>query len=76
MFSETLPCTAYKNPHDVMTVKIKVDIFIGVITSAGASDKARRYVTCPPCCFCPEGGVGLVPKRGCLLMSAYYAFPR
>jgi hypothetical protein len=25
--------------------------------------------------FC-EGGVGLVPKRGCLLTLAYYAFPR
>jgi hypothetical protein len=25
--------------------------------------------------FFPEGGVGLVPKRGCLLMLAYYAFP-
>jgi hypothetical protein len=24
----------------------------------------------------PEGGVGLVPKRGCLLTLAYYAFPR
>jgi hypothetical protein len=59
-----------------MTVKIKVDIFIGVITSAGASDKARRYVTWPPCWFCPEGGEGLVPKRGCLLTLAYYAFPR
>jgi hypothetical protein len=23
----------------------------------------------------PEGGVGLVPKRGCLLTSSYYAFP-
>jgi hypothetical protein len=26
--------------------------------------------------FCPEGGVGLVPKRGCLLTLTYYAFPR
>jgi hypothetical protein len=26
--------------------------------------------------FPPEGGVGLVPKRGCLLTLAYYAFPR
>jgi hypothetical protein len=27
--------------------------------------------------FFPEGGVGLVPKRGCLLFTlAYYAFPR
>jgi hypothetical protein len=26
--------------------------------------------------FIPEGGVGLVPKRGCLLTLAYYAFPR
>jgi hypothetical protein len=26
--------------------------------------------------FHPEGGVGLVPKRGCLLTLAYYAFPR
>jgi hypothetical protein len=26
--------------------------------------------------FFPEGGVGLVPKRGCLLTLAYYAFPR
>jgi hypothetical protein len=24
----------------------------------------------------PEGGVGLVRKRGCLLTLAYYAFPR
>jgi hypothetical protein len=24
----------------------------------------------------PEGGVGLVPKRGCLLTLAYYSFPR
>jgi hypothetical protein len=23
----------------------------------------------------PEGGVGLVPKRGCLLVLAYYTFP-
>jgi hypothetical protein len=29
------------------------------------------------CFFFPEGGVGLVPKRGCLLFTlAYYAFPR
>jgi hypothetical protein len=26
--------------------------------------------------FSPEGGVGLVPKRGCLHTLAYYAFPR
>jgi hypothetical protein len=26
--------------------------------------------------FFPEGGLGLVPKRGCLLTLAYYAFPR
>jgi hypothetical protein len=26
--------------------------------------------------FPPEGGVGLVPKRGCLLSLAYYALPR
>jgi hypothetical protein len=26
--------------------------------------------------FFPEGGVGLVPKRGCLLTLAYYVFPR
>jgi hypothetical protein len=26
--------------------------------------------------FFPEGGVGLVPKRGCLLTLAYYALPR
>jgi hypothetical protein len=26
--------------------------------------------------FSPEGGVGIVPKRGCLLMLEYYAFPR
>jgi hypothetical protein len=26
--------------------------------------------------FFPEGGVDLVPKRGCLLTLAYYAFPR
>jgi hypothetical protein len=26
--------------------------------------------------FFPEGGVGLVPKRACLLTLAYYAFPR
>jgi hypothetical protein len=26
--------------------------------------------------FSPEGGVGLVPKCGCLLTLAYYAFPR
>jgi hypothetical protein len=26
--------------------------------------------------FSPEGGVGLVPKRGCLLTLAYYVFPR
>jgi hypothetical protein len=26
--------------------------------------------------FSPEGGVGLVPKRGFLLTLAYYAFPR
>jgi hypothetical protein len=30
--------------------------------------------------FSSDGGVGLVPKRGCLLilyyMPAYYAFPR
>jgi hypothetical protein len=26
--------------------------------------------------FPPEGGVGLVPKRGCLLTLEYYAFPR
>jgi hypothetical protein len=26
--------------------------------------------------FPPEGGVGLVPKRGCVLTLAYYAFPR
>jgi hypothetical protein len=26
--------------------------------------------------FSPEGKVGLVPKRGCLLTLAYYAFPR
>jgi hypothetical protein len=25
--------------------------------------------------FSPECGVGLVPKRGCLLTLAYYAFP-
>jgi hypothetical protein len=24
----------------------------------------------------PEDGVGLVPKRGCLLTLAYYVFPR
>jgi hypothetical protein len=24
----------------------------------------------------PDGGVGLVPKRGCLLTLSYYAFPR
>jgi hypothetical protein len=26
--------------------------------------------------FFPERGVGLVPKRGCLLTLAYYTFPR
>jgi hypothetical protein len=26
--------------------------------------------------YFPEGGVGLVPKCGCLLTLAYYAFPR
>jgi hypothetical protein len=26
--------------------------------------------------YFPEVGVGLVPKRGCLLTLAYYAFPR
>jgi hypothetical protein len=26
--------------------------------------------------FFPEGGVGLVPKLGCLLTLAYYAFSR
>jgi hypothetical protein len=26
--------------------------------------------------FPPEGEVGLLPKRGCLLTLAYYAFPR
>jgi hypothetical protein len=26
--------------------------------------------------FFPEGGMGLVPNRGCLLTLAYYAFPR
>jgi hypothetical protein len=26
--------------------------------------------------FFPEDGVDLVPKRGCLLTLAYYAFPR
>jgi hypothetical protein len=26
--------------------------------------------------FSPVGGVGLVPKRGCLLSLAYYTFPR
>jgi hypothetical protein len=26
--------------------------------------------------FFPEDGVGLVPKGGCLLTLAYYAFPR
>jgi hypothetical protein len=26
--------------------------------------------------FSPKGGLGLVPKRGCLLTLAYYAFPR
>jgi hypothetical protein len=26
--------------------------------------------------FPPDRGVGLVPKRGCLLMLTYYAFPR
>jgi hypothetical protein len=25
--------------------------------------------------FPPEGGVGLAPKRGCLVTLAYYAFP-
>jgi hypothetical protein len=25
--------------------------------------------------YFPEGGVGLVPKRGCLLSLSYYAFP-
>jgi len=30
----------------------------------------------PEAFFSPEGGVGLVPKRGCLLTLAYYAFPR
>jgi hypothetical protein len=34
------------------------------------SGRARRPF------FPPEGGVGLVPKRGCLLTLAYYAFPR
>jgi hypothetical protein len=29
-----------------------------------------------PVFFFPEGGAGLVPKRGCLLTLAYYAFPR
>jgi hypothetical protein len=32
--------------------------------------EGKRYP--PP----PEGGVGLVPMRGCLLTLAYYAFPR
>jgi hypothetical protein len=27
------------------------------------------------CHFLPESVVGLVPKRGCLLTLAYYAFP-
>jgi hypothetical protein len=26
--------------------------------------------------FFPDGGVGLVLKRGCLLTLAYYTFPR
>jgi hypothetical protein len=34
----------------------------------------KRYL---PVSFFPEGGVGLVPKRGRLLFTlAYYAFPR
>jgi hypothetical protein len=33
-------------------------------------------ILCTPARFFPEGGVGLVPKRGCLLTLAYYAFPR
>jgi hypothetical protein len=41
----------------------------------------KTTVRTPPvysdiCFFFPEGGVGLVPKRGCLLTLAYYAFPR
>jgi hypothetical protein len=33
--------------------------------------EGKRCLPPPP----PEGGVGLVPKRGCLFTLAYYAFP-
>jgi hypothetical protein len=36
------------------------------------SAEISQYVPPPP----SEGGVGLVPKRGCLLTLAYYTFPR
>jgi hypothetical protein len=37
---------------------------------------AHHTITLLHVLFFPEYGVGLVPKRGCLLTLAYYAFPR
>jgi hypothetical protein len=40
----------------------------------------KIFISCIFCCWLkfsfPEGGMGLVPKRGCLLTLAYYTFPR
>jgi hypothetical protein len=42
-----------------------------------ASMKLRIFWNVPLCSFLfPEDGVGLIPKSGCLLTSAYYAFRR
>jgi hypothetical protein len=55
------------------TRKLRVE---GKNQEISATSTNKRRVIRHTCYFFPEGGVGPVPKRGCLLTLAYYAFPR
>jgi hypothetical protein len=49
---------------------------IDVLSSGRYTQMPCRPWRANPGSFFSEGGVGLVPKRACLLTLAYYAFPR
>jgi hypothetical protein len=44
-------------------------------TSERTTKKVKKKMEAVCSSFSPEGGVGLVPKRGCLLTLAYIVFP-
>jgi hypothetical protein len=50
--------------------------FVAYCVHVEGTHRSKYHHHIPSRLFLPEGGVGLVPKRGCLLTLAYYAFPR